>query len=208
MCASADKRQGRVGQPFPGCEVRIVDPDSEKEVQEFGAAGELRVRGPNVFKEYWRRPEATAKEFDAAGWFKTGDIAERQLVRELAEGATDDERVSYKILGRASVDILKVGGYKISSLDIERELLSHLNIRSAAVVGIPDDTYGQVVGAVVALRNASAGLAQGELQQWLQPRMAPYKCPRRLVVLDEIPLNAMGKVSKKALLPLFEEAGE
>lgn len=120
------RRPGFVGKPLPGVEVKT---DSN--------TGELFVKGESVFKEYWGKPDATKSAF-SDDWFATGDIV-----------AVEDG--DYKIVGRASVDVLKVSGYKISALDIERELLEHEDIEDVAVLGIPDDTgvYGENIAAII-----------------------------------------------------------
>lgn len=108
-----------------------------------GLAGEIRVKGRNLFREYWNRPEATAAEFDDDGWFKTGDT-----------GCCEGEPPYWRILGRTSVDIINSGGYKISALSIEDVLLQHEGVGEVAVVGLPDETLGEKVVAVLA---AAAG---------------------------------------------------
>ena len=116
------------------------------------------------------------------GWFRTGDIA------VIEDGY-------YRILGRSSVDIVKSGGYKISALEIEDVLLTHEDIRQAAVVGLPDDTWGEIVAAAVTLKDG-ASLDLAGLKQWCAGRMSAYKIPRRLKVMRDLPRNAMGKVVK------------
>mmetsp|Transcript_35345 Transcript_35345/g.57200 ORF Transcript_35345/g.57200 Transcript_35345/m.57200 type:complete len:565 (+) Transcript_35345:30-1724(+) len=183
---------GSVGTCVSGYQARIVVTEDGKEREASdGEQGELRMKGPGVFREYWQRPEATAKEFDAEGWFKTGDVAVR------TNGI-------FKILGRSSVDILKTGGYKVSALDIERELLTLPSIAEAAVVGVPDDEWGERVGAIVALKPGHT-LTLDELRKWGKEKMAPYKVPSLLKVMDAIPRNAMGKFNKKELVTLFAE---
>eukprot|EP00026_Physarum_polycephalum_P005023 Phypoly_transcript_05049.p1 GENE.Phypoly_transcript_05049~~Phypoly_transcript_05049.p1 ORF type:complete len:550 (+),score=76.05 Phypoly_transcript_05049:76-1650(+) len=169
---------GTVGYPLPGVQVRIVD-------------GELRVKGPQVFQEYLNKPEATKATFDEEGWFKTGDIVEK------------DETGRYKILGRASVDIIKSGGFKISALDIERDLLEHPDIADIAVVGIPDEEWGQVIGAIIAPKKDKK-LTVEEVQNFAKKKLASYKIPRKIIFCNEIPKNALGKVSKKPLVALFQ----
>lgn len=168
---------GTVGYPLPGVQVRVVE-------------GELRVKGPQVFQEYLNKPEATKGTFDEEGWFKTGDIVEK------------DETGRYKILGRASVDIIKSGGYKISALDIERTLLEHSDISDIAVVGVPSDEWGQVIGAMVVPKKGKK-LTLEDIQKFAKEKLASYKIPRLALFVDEIPKNAMGKVSKKPLVSLF-----
>jgi len=153
--------------------------------------GELYVKGPQVFKEYFDNPTATSETFTSDGWFKTGDIAQK-----LEDG-------TYKILGRASVDIIKSGGYKISALDIEREILGHPDILETAVVGLPDETWGQIICALVVKKTEK--LTEEELLDWLKQHLSGYKLPRKIVFMKELPRNVMGKVNKKELvkLPIF-----
>lgn len=162
--------------------------------------GELRVKGPGVFREYWRRPEKTDAEFDAEGWFKTGDVVS---VTPAASPANRTGLDVYRMLGRASVDVLKSAGYKISALDVERELLSHPDIEGAAVVGVEDTTYGQVVAAVVQLKAGSGCSSAEQLQRWCRTRLASYQVPRLWRIVGSIPRNAMGKVNKKELVKMF-----
>jgi len=156
--------------------------------------GELFVKGPGVFKEYFDNPGATAGTFSEDGWFKTGDIAKR-----LDDG-------TYKILGRSSVDIIKSGGYKISALEIERDLLSNPSIVEAVVVGIADDTWGQKIYAMVVKKDKNDPLTADQLTEWLRGHLAPYKLPRKIIFVSEIPRNVMGKVNKKELIkhPLLQ----
>jgi malonyl-CoA/methylmalonyl-CoA synthetase len=150
--------------------------------------GELLVRGPSVFKGYWRRPEATEGAFDD-GWFLTGDRAERD-----ADGAV-------RLLGRTSVDILKSGGEKLSALEIEETLREHDAVREVAVVGLPDETWGErVVAAIVAEPGREADLTTEAVRAWSKERMAPYKAPREVILLPALPRNALGKVVKPELI--------
>ena len=137
---------------------------------------------------YWRHPEATREAFED-GWFLTGDVAVLQAGY-------------YRILGRSSIDIIKSGGYKLSALEIEGVLLDHEAIGEAAVIGLPDDTWGEVVAAAVTLKDG-ASLDLSGLKQWCAGRMSAYKIPRRLKVLNDLPRNAMGKVVKPALRDLL-----
>jgi malonyl-CoA/methylmalonyl-CoA synthetase len=180
------RRPGSVGVPLPGVAVRLVD-EQGREVPP-GTPGEIEVRGPSVFREYWRRPEATQAAF-RDGWFRTGDIA------VVEEG-------SYRILGRSSVDIIKTGGYKISALEIEEVLREHPAIREVAVVGLPNPEWGERIGAAVVLLPGEA-LTLEELRRWAGDRLAPYKLPTRLLALEGLPRNAMGKVTKPDVVPLF-----
>jgi malonyl-CoA/methylmalonyl-CoA synthetase len=166
-----ERKPGSVGAPLPGVEVRLVD-------------SELEVRGPGVFLEYWRRPQETREAFHE-GWFRTGDVA-----------VVEDG--SYRLLGRSNVDIIKTGGYKVSALEIEETIREHPAVADCAVTGVKDDEWGERVAANVELR-PGATLTLDELQAWTRPRLAPYKLPRDLRVLDALPRNAMGKVVKTAL---------
>ncbi len=181
-----ERRPGFVGAPLPGVEVRVVDESGAPVTP--GVAGEIEVRGPNVFLEYWRRPEATAAAF-REGWFKTGDTA------GLEEG-------SYRILGRSSVDIIKTGGFKVSALEIEEELRKHPAVGECAVVGVPDAEWGERVSAAVELRPGGE-LSLPALKAWARERLAPYKVPRALQCVAALPRNAMGKVLKKEVAKLF-----
>ncbi len=180
---------GHVGLPLPGVEARRVDEAGEAVPAE--APGEIEIRGLGVFLEYWRQPPATRDAF-RGDWFRTGDVA---VV----------EQGSYRILGRRSVDIIKTGGYKVSALEIEAVLCEHPSIRDCAVVGLADPEWGQRVGAAVILR-AGTKLALEELRTWAKERLAAYKVPSRLLELEALPRNAMGKVTKPALIELFATA--
>jgi len=184
---NGERRPGRVGTPLPGVEVRLVD-ESGAEV-ESGTPGELEVRGPSVFLEYWKRPDETTAAF-RNGWFRTGDVA------VVEDGA-------YRLLGRTSVDIIKTGGFKVSALEIEEVLRTHPAIAECAVVGVSDDTWGECVSAAVELRHG-ATLSLDDLQQWAKPQLAPYKIPRALQQVTALPRNAMGKVVKPEVAGLFK----
>jgi len=180
---------GAVGRPLPGVEVRLVDERGEPVGD--GVAGEIEVRGPTVFMEYLGRPEATREAF-RGGWFRTGDVAVR------AAGV-------YRILGRQSVDIIKTGGEKVSALEIEAVLGAHPAIAECAVVGVADADWGERVSAAVVLA-AGRALKLEELRDWARERLASFKLPGRLVAVDELPRNAMGKVVKPRVRELFSDA--
>ncbi|KAL4797972.1 hypothetical protein BDV19DRAFT_357681 [Aspergillus venezuelensis] len=184
---------GSVGWPLPGVSVRLTSKETGAIIPESDTEsdGQIEVKGDNVFAEYWRRPEATAKEFTEDGWFKTGDVARRN-----AEGA-------YFIQGRASVDIIKSGGYKISALEVERKLLALEEVQEVAVVGIADEEWGQRVAAVVKQREGTASLELQSLRAQLKQEMAPYKIPTVLKIVDGIERNAMGKVNKKTVVQKY-----
>ena len=192
---------GSVGIPLPGVQVRLVD-EHGAPVQS-GTPGEIEVRGPGVFREYWGKPGATHEAF-RQGWFRTGDVA-----------VVEDER--YRILGRISTDIIKTGGHKVSALEIEEQLREHPAIAECAVVGIPDPEWGERVAAAIVLRKdvlrkdvlrAGAELDLEELRGWAKERLATYKVPSRLEVVNALPRNAMGKVTKTAVADLFKAVRE
>jgi acyl-CoA synthetase (AMP-forming)/AMP-acid ligase II len=139
---------GSVGWPLPGVSVRLIEPETKAIVTSSGKdeSGLIEIRGPNLFAEYFRQPEATAESFTADGWFKTGDVAKRD-----AQGA-------YFILGRESVDLIKSGGYKISALEVERKILGNAQlgpiISEVVVVGVEDPDWGQRVAAVVKTKHS------------------------------------------------------
>jgi len=192
---------GYVGLPLPSVEVKIIDEDTGDVIpNQTGStvspqSGELCVRGPTVFSEYWQKSHATAESFDFDGFFKTGDVAEY-----------DPTCNSYHILGRVSADIIKCAGHKLSSLQIERALLEHPSVVEAVVLGVPDETYGERVGLICRLRSNELNLDLKTLRLWCRDHMASYKIPSRMIVMEnDIPKNVMGKVSKKQLVHLFED---
>ena len=150
---------GHVGEPLPGVEVRLVD-DAGTDVAD-GTPGELLVRGPNVFREYWRRPDATAEAF-TDGWFRTGDVAVR-------------EPDGYRMLGRLSVDIIKSGGEKVSALEVEEVYRTHPGVADCAVVGIEDPQWGERV-CVAVVRAPGATDEAESLRAWGKQRLAPPRC--------------------------------
>jgi malonyl-CoA/methylmalonyl-CoA synthetase len=182
-----ERRPGSVGQPLPGVEVRLKS-DTGIILRGEDEPGEIQVRGPGVFREYWNRSEVSAESFDD-GWFRTGDMAVR-------------ERGYFRILGRQSVDIIKSGGYKLSALEIEAALLDHPDIKECAVIGIPDDTWGEAVAAAAVLCDG-ATLDLETLRQWCRDRLSAYKIPQRLFIAQALPRNAMGKITKPALRAFF-----
>jgi malonyl-CoA/methylmalonyl-CoA synthetase len=185
---AGERRPGSVGRPLPGVELRLVDDDGRAVPP--GTPGRIETRGPQVFLEYWNRPEETRNAF-RDGWFITGD-----------EAVLEDGR--YRILGRSSVDIIKSAGYKLSALEIEDALRAHPDVQDCAVVGIPDEDLGERVCAAVVLRPGSH--CHGEsLRAWARERIAPYKLPRSVLIVTDLPRNAMGKVTKPAVRALFPQ---
>lgn len=209
----SNRTPGHVGKPLPYVTVRLVGeheneiPGSnsspptnstviaggEDEEEEGEATGELRVKGPTVFKEYLNRPDVYRESFDKDGWFKTGDIAVRR------------KNGMYAILGRSSTDIIKSKGYKLSALEIERELLAFENvIKEVAVVGRPHLIDGEYVAAVVVVQapymHQSHEVLVAQIKSFLKSRLANYKSPKRYFFAKQpLPRNALGKVGKKTL---------
>lgn len=180
-----ERRPGYIGRPLDSVLARIVNEDNEP--LEAGQIGEIQIQGPSVFKEYWGRPDATKDAF-VDGWFRTGDVA-----------VVEDDY--FRILGRNSVDIIKSGGYKISALEIEEALRKHPKIKDCGVVGIPDEEWGEIIGASLVLNEG--GVEITELKSWLSDKLPNYKVPRRYIVQNDLPRNVMGKVTKKELQKIF-----
>jgi malonyl-CoA/methylmalonyl-CoA synthetase len=184
------RRPGTVGLPPPTVQTRIVD-DHGKEAE----SGELWVAGPSVFAGYHGREAATKEAFVVEGdarWFRTGDTVARE-----PDGY-------YRILGRTSVDILKSGGYKLSAPEIEEAVREHPAVADVAVVGLPDAEWGdRAVACVIAREGLESDCTESALRTFLKTRVAPYKVPRQVVVLRELPRNSLGKVLKQELVRML-----
>ncbi len=178
-----DRRPGTVGLPLPGVEVRIADPAGGPVAA--GEVGGIEVRGPNVFAGYWRRPELSATEFTADGWFRTGDLG------------TFDADGYLTIVGR-SKDLIITGGLNVYPSEVEAVLDSLPGVAESAVIGVPDDDFGERVVAVVV---ASIGEAvnDAEVREAARVRLAGFQVPKQVVVVTELPRNALGKVEKEVL---------
>ncbi|XP_058830930.1 malonate--CoA ligase ACSF3, mitochondrial [Topomyia yanbarensis] len=203
------RKQGCVGMPLPGVRVKIVNKETQKEHIFEGAAnqgfwdsspnanvhdstachpavsGEIYVTGKSVFQQYWQKPEETKAEFED-GWFKTGDTA------EYVDGAI-------KILGRTSVDIIKSGGFKLSALEIETVLHEYPDTTDVAVVGLPDETWGSKVVAVLSVKDVET-FSIPQLLAWLEQKLPKQAIPKEVKIVTEVPRNAMGKINKKDLI--------
>ncbi|MFD0267562.1 AMP-binding protein [Streptomyces sp. NPDC127106] len=176
--AGGEVRPGTVGTPLPGIRTRIAaEPGAE--------IGELQLTGPTLFQGYLGRPEATAAAYTEDGWFRTGDIA---AVAEV-DGV-------HRIVGRASIDMIKSGGYRIGAGEIENALLDHPRVREAAVVGVPDADLGQRIVAFV----VAEGVTGAELTDFVAAHLSVHKRPREVRFVASLPRNAMGKPQKKLLL--------
>lgn len=215
----ADRIESSVGWPMPSVQIRLVEKNEEsaEEIiiehgEEIDSAtgkerqGEIQLRGPTIFTEYWRNPTATEKEFTSDGWFKTGDIATRRFIPGTGDGKSGSwaRGPVYFIQGRRTADIIKSGGEKVSALEVERELLSLPNVSECAVVGLPSESWGQKVAAVVVQSESAKddvnpwGLK--EMRRDLKERLVAYKVPQDLEIVSSIKRNAMGKVNKKDLI--------
>ena len=186
----ARRKLGFAGKPYPHLDVALRDRESGVHVEGAGV-GELVVRGPNVFAGYWRNPEATEAAF-ADGWLLTGDVAER------------DEEGFYRIAGRFK-DMVISGGENVYPAEIEDVLAEHPDVLEAAVVGVPDDRWGEACAAFVVLR-AGAAVTDNELLEHCRARLARFKVPRTLACLDALPRSSMGKVLKDDLRASITEA--
>lgn len=188
---AGERKAGHIGLPLPNVAIRLVD-EAGKVIKDAEQAGEIQVKSSSVFREYWQKPQATAEAFTEDGWFRTGDIAER-----------DRASAYYRILGRNSVDIIKSGGYKISALEIESILLQHPNISECAVVGIPSEDWGEQVAAAVVSKNDWQNIDFQAIRNWAKHKLAHYKVPTRWQQLEALPRNAMGKVQKPEIKKNF-----
>ncbi|KAF2794782.1 acetyl-CoA synthetase-like protein [Melanomma pulvis-pyrius CBS 109.77] len=221
----ADRIDGSVGWPLPSVQVRLADLETGEIIkdEEQNASsttsnptevlGQIQLRGPTIFKEYWKNPSATAKEFvegeDGQGkWFKTGDVAIRRVVPGAGKSTQPWAKgPAYFILGRQSSDILKTGGEKVSALEIEREMLSLPQVSEVAVVGLASEAWGQKVAAVVVLSEMGRTAGKGgkawsglDMRRALKELLVSYKIPQELKIVESIRRNAMGKVDKKSLV--------
>ncbi|MFE5680352.1 acyl-CoA synthetase [Streptomyces erythrochromogenes] len=176
--AGGDLHPGTVGTPLPGIATRVAAEDGAE-------IGELQLTGPTLFSGYLGRPEATAAAYTEDGWFRTGDIA-----------AVDEKDGVHRIVGRASTDMIKSGGYRIGAGEIENALLDHPRVREAAVVGVPDADLGQRIVAFV----VAEGVTGAELTDFVAAHLSVHKRPREVRFVEAIPRNAMGKPQKRLLL--------
>jgi long-chain acyl-CoA synthetase len=177
------RRAGSVGRPIEGVGVRVLD-DAGEPVP-AGEVGELAIRGHNVMKGYWRRPEETAAAITPEGWFLTGDL-----------GRVDEDGYVY-VVGRLK-DMIIRGGLNVYPREVEEVLHRHPAVGEAAVVGVPDERLGEEVGAAVVLAPGTSA-EPDELREWLRSRVAPFKYPRHVWLLDELPKGPTGKILKREI---------
>lgn len=179
-----DRIPGTVGFPLPGVEARVADPESGR-VLPVGEVGVLEVRGPNVFRGYWRMPEKTKAEFRTDGFFITGDVSKI------------DARGYIHIVGRAK-DLVITGGYNVYPKEVESAIDDIKGVVESAVIGCPHPDFGEGVTAVV-VREKGATLSESDITAALEDKLAKFKQPKRVFFVDELPRNSMGKVQKNVL---------
>jgi long-chain acyl-CoA synthetase len=190
--ADRERKAGSVGTPIAGVEMKLVD-DARKVVG-AGEVGEIAVRGHNVMKGYWQRPEATARSIDADGWFYTGDI-----------GRVDED--GYYFIVDRKKDMIIRGGYNVYPREIEEVLYEHPAVAEAAVIGIPHASLGEEVAAAVTLK-PDAGVTIEELRDFVKRQVAAYKYPRELWLVDELPKGSTGKILKREIaIPVGARGG-
>ncbi len=187
---------GTVGRALPGVQVRVVD--DQGQALPAGEIGNIQVRGPNVFSGYWRMPEKTREEFTADGWFKTGDVG--RWGGEAAAGAVPADYLS--IVGR-SKDLIISGGYNVYPKEIESVIDDMPGVAESAVIGVPHPDFGEAVVAVV-VPKPQATLDTEAMQQVLKSRIANFKVPKRIHVIEQLPRNTMGKVQKNVLREAYQ----
>jgi long-chain acyl-CoA synthetase len=179
-----EPRPGSIGVPIWGVEVKLIN-DDWSEVTEVGEIGEIAIKGHNIMKGYYGRPEATAEAIQN-GWFRSGDLARR------------DEDGFYYIVDR-SKDMIIRGGFNVYPREIEEVLMTHPEVSLAAVVGVLHESHGEEVKAFVIL-TAGAALTEDELIAWGKEQMASYKYPRLVTFVDSLPMTATGKILKRELV--------
>ncbi len=182
---------GSVGPPLPGIEVRITDPESGQPLAAADSIGMIEVRGPNVFAGYWRLPEKTAAEFRGDGFFITGDLGRI------------DARGYLHIVGRGK-DLVITGGYNVYPIEVEAEIDALPGVVESAVIGVAHPDLGEAVTAIV-VRHRNADLDETAVRKALEPRLARFKLPKRVLFVDELPRNTMGKVQKSALRETYRQ---
>ena len=180
-----DRKPGSIGTPIEGVQMKLVDLHRRDSVP--GEPGEIAIRGHNVMKGYWNRPEATAEAIDADGWFYSGDIARI------------DEEGFFFIVDRKKELIIR-GGYNVYPREIEEVLYEHPAVREAAVIGIPHPDLGEEVGAAVALKSGQH-VTEAELRDYVKSNVAAYKYPRHVWFVDELPKGPTGKILKREIKP-------
>ena len=186
-----ERLPGSVGPPLPNVEIRISDAQTGRTLSAPDAIGTIEVRGPNVFCGYWRMPEKTAAEFRGDGFFITGDLGRI------------DARGYVHIVGRGK-DLIITGGYNVYPIEVEAQIDALPGVIESAVIGLPHNDFGEAVTAVVVCSPA-ATLDESALRRQLEQRLANFKLPKRVLFVDELPRNTMGKVQKSALRERYRD---
>ena len=185
-----DRIAGTVGFPLPGVSVRITDPDTAATMPQ-GEIGMIEVRGPNVFKGYWRMPEKTAAEFRPDGFFITGDLGKI------------DQAGYVHIVGR-NKDLVITGGFNVYPAEVESEIDAVPGVVESAIIGLPHADFGEGVTAVV-VRRKGADLSESGVIHAIESRLAKFKLPKRVIFVDDLPRNTMGKVQKNVLRDQYRD---
>lgn len=180
------RKAGTVGLPLPSTDLRVVDPDDPARVLPIGEAGELEARGPQVFAGYWRKPEETAAVLDADGWLRTGDVV------------TMDEQGFVRIIDRIK-ELIITGGFNVSPTEVEDELRACEGVADVSVVGLPHSRGGEDVIAAV-IMNPGATFDEEAIRAFARSAMTPYKVPRRVFQVDELPRSIVGKVLRRQVV--------
>ena len=186
-----ERRAGTVGPPLAGIEIRVTDPASGS-VLPPGEIGSIDVRGPNVFKSYWRMPEKTAQEFTPDGYFITGDL-----------GFFDSD--GYLTISGRSKDLVITGGFNVYPKEVEEEIDLFPFVMESAVIGVPHPDLGEGVAALVVLKSGETTLDESSMISELQKRLAKFKVPKRIIAVAELPRNAMGKMQKGFLRETYAD---
>jgi long-chain acyl-CoA synthetase len=186
--ADRERKPGSIGTPIAGVEMRVVDDDRAEVAQ--GEVGEIVIRGYNVMKGYWHRPDATADTI-IDGWLHTGDM-----------GYVDED--GYFFIVDRKKDMIIRGGYNVYPREVEEVLYEHPDVREAAVLGVPHDEYGEEVAAAVALKEGSS-VSPEELRDYVKGQVAAYKYPRQVWIVDDLPKGPTGKILKREITPPEQE---
>jgi len=190
----AGRKAKSVGYPLPGVKVRVVA-ENGKDVNP-GIVGEVWIQGDNVFKGYWGMPEKTRGSFDN-GWFKTGDL-----------GYQDPEDCLRLYLVGRGKELIITGGYNVYPKEVENVLEKHEAVQEAAVIGLPDEDYGERVTAIVLLKKDIKPVSTEEMIAHCRQHLANYKCPKEIFVTDQLPRNTMGKIQKNVLQKAYSKSSE
>jgi malonyl-CoA/methylmalonyl-CoA synthetase len=185
-----ERRAGTVGFPLPGVALRIADPETGEDLPQ-GETGVIAVKGPNVFKGYWRNPEKIAAEFLSDGFFATGDLG------------TIDADGYVHVIGRAK-DLIITGGFNVYPKEVETGIDALPGVIECAVVGLPHEDFGEAVAAVI-VAAPGAGLDEKSVQEGLAAQLAKFKLPKRVIFVEDLPRNAMGKVQKSILRETYKD---